>query len=129
MTNELIEKAKECKSAEELLALAKENNIEMTAEEAAEKYAELHTEGELSDDELDSAAGGGCHRPDGRLVITLNHSCDHYTCKKCGKGKGANFTVHHAKNCTIYTNGVCSDCKFMSYEKGLWICNNEENMK
>ncbi len=60
MTPEMIAKAKECKSAEELLALAKENNIEMSAEEAAEKYALLHNDGELSDDELDSAAGGGC---------------------------------------------------------------------
>ncbi len=60
MTNELIKKAKECKSAEELLALAKENGIEMTTDEAAVKFAELNNEGELSDEELDGAAGGGC---------------------------------------------------------------------
>ncbi len=60
MTNEMIEKAKECKSAEELLALAKENGIEMTAEEAAEKFTALNNMGELSDDELENAAGGGC---------------------------------------------------------------------
>ncbi len=60
MTNELFEKAKECKSADELLTLAKENGIEMSADDAAEKFAALHNEGELSDDELDSAAGGGC---------------------------------------------------------------------
>ncbi len=60
MTNELIAKAKACKSADELLALAKENNMEMTAEEAAENYAILNNEGELSDDELSGASGGGC---------------------------------------------------------------------
>ena len=32
---EMIEKAKAAKSAEELLAFAKENNVEMTADEAA----------------------------------------------------------------------------------------------
>ncbi len=60
MTNELLQKAKECKSAEELLALAKENGIEMTDEEAEKKFAQLNNEGELSDDELSGAAGGGC---------------------------------------------------------------------
>ncbi len=60
MTNELIAKAKECKSPEELLALAKENNIEMTEEEAKAKFAALNSEGELSENELDSVSGGGC---------------------------------------------------------------------
>ncbi len=60
MTNEMIQKARECKSPEELLSLAKENGIEITAEEAEEKFAQLNNEGELSDDELSGAAGGGC---------------------------------------------------------------------
>ena len=57
-TNALIEKAKTAKSAEELLAMAKAENIEMTAEEAAKYFAELHKTGELSDEELDNVAGG-----------------------------------------------------------------------
>ena len=57
-TNALIEKAKTAKSAEELLAMAKAENIEMTAEEAAKYFAELHKTGELSDDELDNVSGG-----------------------------------------------------------------------
>ena len=57
-SNELIEKAKQSKSAEELLAMAKAENIEMTAEEAAKYFAELHKTGELSDEELDNVAGG-----------------------------------------------------------------------
>lgn len=36
--NELLEKAKQTKSVEELLALAKENKIEMTDEQAAAYY-------------------------------------------------------------------------------------------
>ena len=39
---EMIEKAKAAKSAEELLALAKENNVEMTADEAATCFAQLN---------------------------------------------------------------------------------------
>ncbi len=75
MNNDLILKAKECKSADELLALAREAGIEMTAEEAAEKFAALNGEGELSDDELDSAAGGACsNHPDLEEGITVRWS-------------------------------------------------------
>ena len=59
-TDEQLAKAKAAESAEELLALAKEAGIEMTAEEADKYFAELHKEGELSDDELDNVSGGGC---------------------------------------------------------------------
>ena len=58
---ELLEKAKQTKSAGELLALAKENGMEMTEEQANVYFAQLHpTSGELSDEELDNVAGGGC---------------------------------------------------------------------
>lgn len=57
----IIAKAKESKNAEELLAMAKENGIELTEDEAKTYYAWLHsTSGELSDEELNSVAGGGC---------------------------------------------------------------------
>ena len=57
-SNEMIEKAKTAKSAEELLAMAKAENIEISAEEAAKAFAELNKTGELSDEELDNVAGG-----------------------------------------------------------------------
>ena len=57
MTKEMWEKAKAAKSAEELLALAKENNIGLTAEEAKDVFNKLRT-GELPDDDLESVAGG-----------------------------------------------------------------------
>lgn len=72
MNNELIEKAKQAKSAEELLAIAKENGIEATEEEAKQYFAQLHpATGELSDNELDNVSGGGCHKGDGRLVVMM----------------------------------------------------------
>lgn len=61
LTPEMIEKAKEAKSAEELLALAKKNDVEMTEEEAKAYYLQLNPpSGELDDDDLDNVAGGGC---------------------------------------------------------------------
>lgn len=56
---ELIEKAREAGSAEELLALAKENGIKINEEQAKDCYDRLHITGELADDELDSVSGGG----------------------------------------------------------------------
>ena len=59
LTKEMIEKAKTAKTAEELLELAKAENIELTAEQAAKAFAELNRHGELSDEELENAAGAG----------------------------------------------------------------------
>ncbi len=139
MTNEQLIKAKECKSAEELFTLAKENNIEMTAEEAAEKFAQLHNEGELSDNELETAAGGACHKKDGRMVVTAFHSCEHYLCEKCGlPAPEGGQSIYQAGRCKCGATGggkgsiggaACKSCKFCSYEKAMWLCNNEENMK
>ena len=57
-TDEMLEKAKTAKTAEELLEMAKAENIEISAEEAAKAFAELNKTGELSDEELDNVAGG-----------------------------------------------------------------------
>ena len=57
-SKELLEKAKTAKSAEELLAMAKAENIELSAEEAEKAFAELNKTGELSDEELNNVAGG-----------------------------------------------------------------------
>ena len=58
VSKELLKKAKTAKSAEELLELAKAENIELSAEQAAKAFAELHKAGELSDEELDNVSGG-----------------------------------------------------------------------
>ncbi len=55
---EFISKLKEAKSADEILALAKESGIELDEEKAKELFAELNASGELSDDDLDKVAGG-----------------------------------------------------------------------
>ena len=74
ITPEMMEKAKNAKNAEELLALAKENGVAMSEEEAQMYYAQLNPKcGELDDDELDNVAGGACNGESGAP-----------TCPKCG---------------------------------------------
>ena len=64
ISKELLEKAKQAKTAEELLEMAKAEHIELTAEQVAKAFAELNKTGELSDEELDNVAGGGCGDPE-----------------------------------------------------------------
>jgi hypothetical protein len=72
---EMILKAKEAKSAEELLALAKEYGMELTEESAKAYFEQLHNNGELSDDELDSVTGGGCSTSGGYTVVSSGLNC------------------------------------------------------
>ena len=58
VSKELLKKAKTAKTAEELLAMAKAEHIELTEEQAAKAFEELNKTGELSDEELDNVAGG-----------------------------------------------------------------------
>ena len=104
---EMIEKAKAVKSAEELLALAKENNVEMTADEAATYFAQLNPKsGELNDDDLDSVAGGGCvdgESSHGKKVrITSLHACP-----KCGGKIGTVMPIVDAEP-TIFCDNCCA---------------------
>lgn len=76
MTQELIEKAKQAKTAEEFLAIAKENGMEMTEEDAKLYFEQLHpVTGELSDDELDNVSGGGCTTNGGYTTVTSDLKC------------------------------------------------------
>ena len=114
LTPELLEKAKQAKSAEELGTLAKENGIELTAEEANTYFTKLNPEdGELSDDELDEVAGGGCgdeqNRYDGWLVIDSpsTYTCGGYTDNSYGYGRG---------------DGHCTTCSHRGSVNGMCIC-------
>ena len=50
---ELIAKLKEAKSADEILALAKESGVELDEEKAKELFSQLNANGEMSDEDLD----------------------------------------------------------------------------
>ena len=57
LTQEMIEKAREVKTAEELLEIAKANGVEMTYDEA-QTYFEQINANKLDDDLLDGVSGG-----------------------------------------------------------------------
>ena len=135
-TAEQIEKAKGAKSAEELLALAKEVNLEMTEEEAKAYFAQLNPEaGELSDEELDNVAGGGCETSSGHTIVT--------SAKKCFTGqwesvrnvyyKGTPAEISVWENTsdlslreTWWTmsleSGTCGNCKWLEFKAGTGYC-------
>ena len=82
---ELILQAKAAKTSAELLALAKENGIELTEESAAAYFEQLNKMGELTDEELNNVSGGGCHH-NGALVVTPLGFCPDWICDECGSG-------------------------------------------
>ena len=128
MEKELIIKAKQSKTPEELIALAKENGIEMTEESAKAYFEQLHPKtGEISDDELDSVAGGGCHNGDGKLVVSAMHYCDEWRCKDDGSQCDIDGLFVSCNTCRVAA--YCHSCHYCTYEKGLWLCNNPVNMK
>ncbi len=58
MTKEMLEKAKNAKTSDELMAMANAAGIELEKSKAEEIFARLNKGGELSDDDLNSVAGG-----------------------------------------------------------------------
>lgn len=72
MTKEMLAKAMACETPEAIIALAKENGIELTAEEGKRIFENLENfDVNLADDALEKVAGGGdssicweiCHSP------------------------------------------------------------------
>ena len=127
LNKELLAKAKNAKTPEELIALANENGMEMTEESAEAYYNLLHPQnGEVSDDELGNVAGGGCHNG-GKLVVSVMHYCDEWRCKDDGSQCDIDGILVNCNTCRVAA--YCFSCKYCSYEKGLWLCNNPVNMK
>ena len=121
LNEKMLEKAKNAKSVEELIALAKENGLDLTAEEAKTYFAKLNAkEGELSDDELDDVSGGGkCGTIyyENRPVISAFNSCELF--QEPGAWDG------------VPNGGYCKDCRFSRSVRGdlgnpLLVCYNEK---
>ena len=99
-TPELIEKAKSAKTPEELMALAKENGMELTEESAKAYFEQLNPKtGELADEELDNVSGGACYDRNGCLMTTIGYGCRHF--ERGAPGDGA----HGA-------SGTCCACRY-----------------
>lgn len=98
MDQNIVKKARKCKSVEEIITLAKENGVELTGEQAESYFKSICTSGELSDDELTNVNGGGCYDHNGYLYTTIAYGCEHYE----ERGK---FGVA----------GTCCRCKYWDY--------------
>ena len=117
LTPEMIEKAKAAKTAEELLDLAKENNVEMTADEAATYFAQLNPKsGGLSDDDLDNVAGGACARTE--QANNAQDAVSNMPCPRCG-AVGEWALLHKFKDNTDF---YCANCKVI-----VWTYAEENN--
>lgn len=126
LSKELLEKAQTAKSPEELIQMAKTENIDLSAEEAAKAFAKLNASGELSDEELDNVAGG-CggeeitepKYKEGDLVWISGG----FACYTCGRYRAFKVTEVHRSPVGKHTYSVaCPDCG----EK-WWNANVEED--
>ncbi len=124
---DMIEKARETKSAEEFLALAKENGIELTEESANAYYEQIQKKGELSDEELDNVAGGQCKNGD-KYVVIATTTCEQWKCPDCGGMLYDSVFITCLHDCTDGKTkpAYCTTCAYCTYEKGLWLCSNTD---
>ena len=83
LTKEQLEKAKQIKSPKELLAFAEENGIELTEENVKQGFAQLHKEGEVTDEELDNVSGGSCSDDFDTWWKVTKGDCSVMYCKNC----------------------------------------------
>lgn len=132
---QIIAKARTVKFPDELLNFARENGMPNFTEESARIYFNLmNKSGELSDNELAGASGGGCAIKQGdRKVVAAVNGCGHFRCAKCNTGSYDSkrresylSEEHFPIGCEYHYNN-CDNCYYMSYEKGLWLCNNERH--
>lgn len=81
LNEEQIKKAKDCKSTEELLKLAKEEGIELT------------------DEQLAATSGGFCDSSDFRWRCPRCDSSDTEVRERYNKGKSDEYVLVHCKKC------------------------------
>ncbi len=81
LTKEMIAKAMQCQTAEELIVLAKSEGIELTKEEA-EAYLEEFSNVELDETSLQHVAGGA-----------YNPDCNNNNVQKCYRIQGTQNVI------------------------------------
>ena len=136
LKEEMIAKAKEAKSVEEFLALAKENGVELNEEDAKMYFEQLTAKkGELSDDELSNVSGGGCETTvDGKKYTVVTAPC------KCFTGQYlSNFVSSKNLGMTVRTDNPllreiwvgktgskienkCGSCAYLEFKGGIGYC-------
>ena len=110
---------KTAKSSKELMELAKEAGEKTTLEQAEGCNGRLHLAAkELSDEEVDCAAGGRYRTANDHKLTTMENECEFFICKSCWTQNGQGHTVR----CPYEGLYTCLACRYCSYENGLWIC-------
>ena len=98
-TPELIAKAKTAKSAEELFAMAKADNVELTEKEANTYFAQLNGNEAVSDDDLNQVAGGGScpgdEEEEAEEESKSEPKSSRVICSRCGS------IVNRGTNCSV----------------------------
>ncbi len=139
MNEKIMEKARAAKSADEILALAKENDIELTPEEARETFELLSKTGEISDEELDNVSGGGCKtNVDGKKYVIVTSGLGCFTgayecnCERYADSRGRiyNVTLLYEKDHSSLrktwarwgAEGDCGLCRWLKFKGGLGYC-------
>ena len=110
-TPELIKEAKIAKSAEELLALAKTNNVDLSETEAKTYWAQLSASGTVSDEELDAVVGGGSCPNNGEEEENTLSGGDRVKIPRC---TGCGSTTGYVAMPTVMSGSLevrCEKCK------------------
>ena len=110
-TPELIKEAKTAKSAEELLELAKANNVYLTETEAKTYWAQLGASGTVSDEELDAVVGGGSCPNNGEEEENTLSGGDRVKIPRC---TGCGGTTGYVAMPTVMSGSLevrCEKCK------------------
>ena len=120
-TPEQLEAVKAAKSAEELIEIAKRENIELTQEQA-EKFSQPPV-GELSEEELGNVAGGACAGGDrGELSyqeVTPQTECNHGFLSDM---QAVSANIETGESWTSSFPRRCHECSYMSSENGKYYC-------
>lgn len=119
-SKEIIAQASSAKNAGELLALAEQNGIEMTSDQATSYYSQLNSQGELSDNDLDNVAGG-CF-VDGRQEVVSVLDDSHPLCPDCGT-ELVYYVGITPDDGDIFDSYICTNCCkfFRRYQSdGVW---------
>ena len=111
LTPELIAKAKATKSAQELLELAKANNVDLTETEAKTYWVQLSASGTVSDEELDAVVGGGSCPNNGEEEENTLSAGDRVKIPRC---TGCGSTTGYVAMPTVMSGSLevrCEKCK------------------
>lgn len=113
MTPELLKKARMAKNAAEIMDLAKEVGMSLDLEEANGLLRYLHTEGEMSDDELDNVSGGACGMDKKAMEMSevSRKNGKNGCCPACGNKLKLGMTMTDEKG--VYDNAFCFNCNIM----------------